>query len=71
VDPVDGPAERMVLEPEKRRGVAVGLEPDVAAPATVAPVRAPLGHMGFTPKRDTPRPAVAGFDVDLSFVDES
>jgi hypothetical protein len=61
----------MVLEAEQRRGVAVGLEPDVASTTAIAAVRPAFGNMGLPPKRDAPRPTIPSLDVKLSLVDES
>ena len=41
-----------------------------AAVAAVAAVGAALGDVLLAPERDAPVPAVAGFDVDVGFVDE-
>ena len=48
----------------------VGDEDDGAAVATVAAVGAALGDVLLAAERDAPVPAVAGFDVDVGFVDE-
>ena len=61
----------VVTEGEERRDVAVGLDPDIAALATVATVGPTARHMGLATERDRTRPAVATLDVQLRFVDEA
>ncbi len=60
-----------VTEGEQRRHVRVGDEPDVAALAAVAAVGTAAWYMSFTPERHTAVATVAGFGVQLGFVDES
>jgi len=61
---------RVVLEREERRDVAIGHEPDVATPATIAAIGAALGHVGLTPECDAAGAAIATAHVQLAFVDE-
>ena len=49
---------------------AIGDEDDDAAVAAVAAVGAALGDVLLAPERDAPVAAVAGFHVDVGFVDE-
>ncbi len=66
-----GLAVRMVAEREQRRDVAVGLQPDVAAPAAVAAVGTATRHVRLPPERDAAGAAVAAFHVALRHVDEA
>jgi len=65
-----GPAVRMVAECEQRRDVVVGDQPDVAALAAVAPVRATHGNGPLTAERHTAGSPVAPAHVELALVDE-
>ena len=70
VDAVAGPAVRVVAERQQRRHVVVGDEPDVAALAAVAAVRAAEGDRPLPPERHAARAAVAAAHVELALVDE-
>jgi hypothetical protein len=48
----------------------VSLQEHIAAPATIATVRAAFGYMGFAAKRHTASPAVASLDMDMDLIDE-
>ena len=71
VDAVVGPPVRMVAERQQRCDVAIGDQPDVAAAAAVAAVRAALRHVRFATERDAARAAVTAFDVQVALVDEA
>src|SRR5581483_4010242 len=70
VDAVRRPPERMVLEAEERRHVAVGDQPHVATVAAVAPVGPTARRVRLPPKRHRARPAIAGAHMQLRLVDE-
>ena len=62
----------LVLEPVLDEGirVRVGDDEDRAAVAAVAATRPAARHVLLTSERQTPPSAVAGFDVDVDFIDE-
>ena len=68
--PFVGPAVRVVAERQQRGHVVVGDQPDVAALAAVAAVRAAEGHRALAPERHAARAAVAAAHVELALVDE-
>ena len=68
--PLLGPAVRVVAERQQRGHVVVGDEPDVAALAAVAAVRAAEGDRTLAPERHAARAAVAAAHVELALVDE-
>ena len=70
VHAVLGATVRMVAEREQRRHVVVGDQPDVAALAAVAAVRAAVHDRTLAPERDAARAAVAATHVELALVDE-
>ena len=61
----------VVAERQQRRHLTVGNQPDRPATPAVATVRAPFGHVRFTPERRRPGPTVAGLDVHLRFVNKA
>ena len=65
-----GPAMRVVAEPEQRRHVAVGDEPDVAAVPAVAPVGSAFGNMSLAAERDGARTTITGLHMQATLVDE-
>src|SRR5690606_12076342 len=69
---VAGLGLEMLLVAEVDQGVQpIGrLDPDVAALAAVAAVRAAVGNELFATERDGARAAVAGANVDLGLVEE-
>ena len=69
--PSCGAAVRVVAEREQRGDVAVGDQPDVAALAAVAAVRAAHRDGALTAERHAAGAAVATAHVQLGFVDES
>ena len=70
VDAVAGPPVGVVAERQQRGHVVVGDEPDVAALAAVAAVRAAHRHRTLAPERHAARAAVAAAHVELALVDE-
>ena len=68
--PSCGPAVRMVTERQQRRHVVVGDQPDVAALAAVAAVRAAHHDRTLAPERHAARATVAAAHVELALVDE-
>ena len=68
--PVACPVLPLEAEIEQRGEPLVGLEDDVAAVSPVAARGAAAGSVLLPPERHGARPAVAGFDEDLGFVDE-
>ena len=71
VDAVVGPPMRMVAKREQRRDVAIGHEPDVAAVAAVAAVRAALRDVRLAAERDAARAAVTAVHMQVALVDEA
>src|SRR5690606_38221252 len=61
---------RVAVQVEQRGDALVGLEDHVTTAATVAPVRAPAGHVGLPSERHGPVAAAAPADVDRALVDE-
>ena len=61
----------MVAEREQRGHVAVGLQPDVTALASVTAIGSALGHVGLAAHRDRAGTTVATLDVELRLVDEA
>ncbi len=70
VHPVVGAAVRMVAERQQGRHVVVGDEPDVAALAAVAAVRAAHHDRALASERHAARAAITAAHVELAFVDE-
>src|SRR5690606_14942015 len=64
------PEDALVAEVHEGVEVLVGQQPDVAALAAVAAVRAAEGDELLAPETDAAVPAVAGDDGDFGFVDE-
>ncbi len=60
----------VVAEREERGDVVIGHQPHVAAIAAIAAIRPAVDHRTLPTERHTARPAVAGADVQLGFVDE-
>src|SRR5207244_9376855 len=69
--PVRRPPERMVLEREQRRDVAIGDEPHVAALASVTAVGSALGDVRLAPERHRAGAAVACLHMETALVDEA
>ena len=65
-----GLAVRVVAKGEQRRDIVVGDQPDVAAVAAVAAVRAAVHHGAFTTEAHAASAAVACLHVQLALVDE-
>jgi hypothetical protein len=60
----------VVLEGQQRSDVVVRDQPDVAALAAVAPVRAAFWDVRLSAERNGARAAVAGLYVELALVNE-
>jgi hypothetical protein len=71
VDAVIRPAVGVIAERQERGHVVIGDEPHIAPSASVAAVRTAECDGAFTPEADTTRTAIAGTNVQLTFVDES
>ncbi len=70
VNSVVGTAMRVVAKRQQGRHVVIGDQPDVAALAAVAAVRAALHDRALTSERHAARAAIAAAHVELAFVDE-
>ena len=67
---VSGAAKRVILKAQQRRLIVISHKPDIAALAAVATIGPAFGDVGFAAKTDASGPAITGFGVQLSAVDE-
>jgi len=70
VGPVAGAPERLVLERQQRRDVAVRHQPHVAPAAPVAPVGPAPGHVRLAPEGHRPGAPIPRLHMDVALVDE-
>jgi hypothetical protein len=67
---VSGAAKRVILKAQQRGLIVISHKPDIAAITAVATIGPAFGHVRFTAKTDASRPAITGFGVQLSAIDE-